>query len=122
MNKIKTALLRFTIGASGLLALLPSKAFGAPVQFGDFIPGNLSGVAGGDLPSLVRMIIQIILIIALVVAVIFLIISGYNYITAGGDAEKATVARTGIINAIIGLIVIFASYLIISFVYAKLLI
>jgi len=34
------------------------------------------------------------------VAIIFLIYGGILYITAGGDAEKATAGRTAIVNAI----------------------
>lgn len=40
------------------------------------------------------------------IAVIFLIYGGILYITAGGDAEKATQGRTAIVNAIIGIIII----------------
>ena len=49
------------------------------------------------------------------IAFVYLIISGVNYITAGGDAEKATKARTGILNAIIGIVVIMLAYFILTF-------
>lgn len=51
-------------------------------------------------------VINIALILAGALAVIYLIYSGVIYITAGGDAEKAGKGRTGIINAIIGIIII----------------
>lgn len=49
-------------------------------------------------------------------AVIYLIYSGILYITAGGDAEKATKGRTGVINAIIGIVIILLAILIIAWV------
>jgi|SRR3989344_2996602 len=60
-------------------------------------------------------VITWVLAIVALIAFIYLIISGVNYITAGGDAEKATKARTGILNAIIGIIVVVISYFILSF-------
>ncbi|AKM82241.1 TPA: hypothetical protein DD449_04065 [Candidatus Berkelbacteria bacterium] len=40
------------------------------------------------------------------IAVAYLVYGGILYITAGGDAEKATKGRTAVINAIIGVIII----------------
>ena len=53
--------------------------------------------------------------IALALAVIYLIYAGVQYITSGGSPDKAKAARAGIINAIIGIVVIVASYAIIRF-------
>jgi hypothetical protein len=59
--------------------------------------------------------ISILLVLAGGIAVLFLVWNGFLYITAGGDAAKAKTARAGIINAIIGIVVILAAYLIIRF-------
>ena len=56
-----------------------------------------------------------VLAVVAIMAFIYLIISGVNYITAGGDAEKATKARTGILNAIIGIVVVVLSFFILRF-------
>lgn len=40
------------------------------------------------------------------IAVLYLIYGGITYVTAGADQEKATQARTTIVNAIIGIIII----------------
>ena len=50
--------------------------------------------------------------IAGIAAVFFLLYSGFQYITAGGDGDKAGKARTGIINAIIGIIVLMSAFFI----------
>ena len=61
-------------------------------------------------------IINLLLLIAGILAVIYLIWSGMLYITAGGDTGKADKGRTGIVNAIIGLVIISAAYLLVRFV------
>ncbi len=60
--------------------------------------------------ELIGNILNGVYIIAGALAVIFLIYSGIQYITAGGDSAKATSARTGIVNAIIGIIVILLAF------------
>ncbi len=54
----------------------------------------------------VQWIINIALFTGGGIAVIYLIYGGITYVTAGGDQEKATQARTIIVNAIIGVIII----------------
>src|SRR3989344_9693534 len=56
-----------------------------------------------------------VLAVVAVIAFVYLIISCVNYITAGGDSEKATKARSGILNAIIGIVVIVLSFFILRF-------
>jgi len=53
-------------------------------------------------------------LIAGVLAVLYLIWYGIQYITSGGSPDKVKTARTGIINSIIGIIIIVAAYTIIK--------
>jgi len=53
-----------------------------------------------------------IIFLAGTIAVIYLVYGGILYITAGGDAEKATKGRTAIINAVIGIVIILIALLI----------
>jgi len=48
------------------------------------------------------------------IAVILLIVAGIRYMTAGGDSEKAGSARTGIINALIGIVIVIAAVFLIA--------
>lgn len=64
----------------------------------------------------VSLIIEWFLLVAGALVVIYLVYGGILYITAGGDAEKATKGRTAVINAIIGLIIILLAYLITAWV------
>jgi len=66
--------------------------------------------------GVISYVIDWILILAGAIAVIYLIYGGLLYITAGGDAEKATKGRTALINAIIGIVIIALAYLIVTWV------
>ena len=57
-----------------------------------------------------------IIIIAIVLALIFLIWGGIRWILSGGDKAKVESARSTIIAAIVGLIIIFLSWFIISII------
>jgi len=83
---------------------------------GSFFPDQFRNVGGGNLATLIQTIINVALLIAGVVAVIYLIVGGYQYITSSGNAEQAQAGRTTVLNAIIGLIIIFAAYVIVRFV------
>lgn len=85
---------------------------------------NIFTIMGGGSASLppertfnnvVGYIMSWVLAVVALVAFVYLIISGVNYITAGGDAEKATKARTGILNAIIGIVVVVVAFFILRF-------
>ena len=76
-----------------------------------------AGTNGTDiLTNTAVTVINLILLIAGILAVIYLIYAGVLYITAGGDTGKADKGRTGIVNAIIGLVIISAAYLLVRFV------
>ena len=79
---------------------------------------NFSAVKITDFPTFIQnagtQILNIVLVIVAVVAVFFLILYGFQYLTAGGDPEKAKKARGGIINAIIGIIIIASAFYIVD--------
>lgn len=73
-------------------------------------PPRIPFVEGITLEQLFVRVVNWILIIAAMIAVLYLIFGGVTYLTAGGDAEKVTKAKTTIINSVIGIIVIALSY------------
>jgi len=84
---------------------------------------NVNSVAAsagvGESPDLITIIGRIINIALGFVGVVLLIImlySGYEYMTAGGNAEKVQNATKRIRNAIIGLLIIFLSFAIVNFI------
>lgn len=61
-------------------------------------------------------ILNWVLFLAGALAVVYLIYGGILYITAGGDAEKATKGRTAVINAIIGIVIILLALALVTWV------
>ena len=55
-------------------------------------------------------ILSIALLLVGIISVFFLILYGFQYLTAGGDPDKAKKARAGIINAVIGIAIIAAAF------------
>jgi len=53
-------------------------------------------------------------IIAGIIAFFFLVFSGFTYLTAGGNAESAKKGLQGILNAVIGLVIIALAWLLVS--------
>jgi hypothetical protein len=74
---------------------------------------NTSASLSSVITNLGSNILVILTLVAGVLAVIYLVWSGIQYITAGGSADKAKSARTGIINAVIGIVIIVAAYFIV---------
>lgn len=58
-------------------------------------------------------------LIAGVLAFVYLIYSGILYVTAGGNPDQAKKAQQGIINAIIGIIIIILAYAIVRAVVSQ---
>ncbi len=93
--------------------------------FAKFLCG-LEQTSGQETPNAVKTISAFALIISNVIGImsvvagmVFLfqiLISGYNWLTSGGDKEKLSKAQQGIVNAVIGLTVVLAAYALISLV------
>ena len=108
-----------------MLDLIPH-AFARVISFQTNCPSATTGTGTGTyfsalcpitnqnitLADLVDTAITYILYIAGALAVIYLLYAGILYITAGGDEAKATKARTGIVNAVIGVIIIILAFVI----------
>lgn len=93
---------------------LVTKAMGATapdlndsVLEGDSTSDNVVGLLNDALTN-------IVLPIAGVIAVIYLIYSGILYLTAAGNPESAKKGQQGVVNAIIGIIIIVLAYVIVN--------
>jgi len=81
-----------------------------PQGGGDTSPVNSTGNVSGFVTKLGGDILNTLTLIAGTAAVLFLIWYGIQYIMAGGSPDKAKAARAGIVNAVIGIIIIAAAY------------
>lgn len=118
MSKAKKILNAIGVGAT---LLVPGVSL---AQFGPGTTGTVGNVeitpialaSKTDLFGIINNISMIVLAFVGVLAVLYLIYGGVLYLTAGGEAEKASKGRTAITNAIIGIIIIILSFVIYQFV------
>jgi hypothetical protein len=80
---------------------------------------NSTGAANGPV-EVIRKVTTIMAVIAGIAAVIVMIVGGFQYITSAGDPQKASSARSTVLGAIIGLIIIVGAQSILLFVLSKL--
>ena len=115
-------LLATTTGLISSVALSP-QAFavnlnpcpGDGANFGKLCEKNAS-----QLGPVLGNILTAILVVAVVVALLFLIWGGFKWMTAGGNEEMVSGARTTIIAGIVGLAIIIGSFAISRFVVENL--
>ena len=92
---------------------------GYTMQNGLCIPNSpfSGGLASqGTLSGLITTILNIVLALSGIIAVIFIIIGGFQYITAGGNSEQAEKGRVALTNAIIGLLIVILAFTIVKVV------
>ncbi len=78
------------------------------------------GTTVRTLPDIIGNIVNIVLSFLGVLLLVYLIYAGFLWMTSGGDSKKADSAKSYIQNAIIGLIIILASFAISNFVISNL--
>lgn len=78
------------------------------------IPKQLSGGLDSSGKAFIQTGYQYLFLAALVLAVIFIIFSGIQFITSGGDSEKLAEARKRLIYSIIGLVIVLLAFVIVS--------
>ncbi|MEK7202996.1 MAG: pilin, partial [Patescibacteria group bacterium] len=84
--------------------------------------GGAYNQGSSDSNSLILTIASIVQVSLSFLGIIFLVLliwAGFNWMTAGGEEEKITKATDTIKSAVIGLIIVLASFAIASFVISK---
>lgn len=84
------------------------------IAVSDIAPHSLPKVAAG--PSTIQIILGIVFGIIGAIALVMIVKSGFEYITSSGDPQKASTARSGIIYALIGLVVAISAQALVAFV------
>ncbi len=73
-----------------------------------------------DIGAVLLALIEILLRIAAIVSVFYVIYGGFLYMTSQGEPDRATAARTTIINAVIGLVIAIIATGVVSFIGGQL--
>lgn len=92
---------------------------GQCVNAGGSVVNNSECESSNRINSLVTNIVNIFSIIVGIVAVVMIVWSGFRYVTSAGDSSNITAAKTTIIYAIIGIIVVVLAQTIVRFVIGK---
>lgn len=71
----------------------------------------------GDLTKVLFAVIEILLRVSAMVAVGFVIYGGYRFILSQGEPDQTNAARSTIINALIGLVIVVSATVIVTFVF-----
>jgi len=72
-----------------------------------------------DPTNIIGDIIKIALGFLGLIFVILILWSGYQWMTAGGNTDTVTAAKKRIINAVIGLLIVLAAYIIADFIISR---
>ncbi len=103
--------------------LLPATTFGQGLTDAqkdlDNIKGTLQaggGAATASLPVLIGNLINVVLGVMGILFVILIVYAGILYLQGGMDKEKISKAKSLIVNAIVGLVIVVAAYAISSFI------
>lgn len=75
-----------------------------------------ANAASNDLNQLVKTIVNILSVIVGIAAVIMIIISGLKYVTSGGDSGNIATAKSTLIYAIVGIVIVALAQFIVRFV------
>lgn len=112
----------FFVGANQTSALIGSAAKSEACKGAEL--DNSAGSKCGDAAatstkSTITTVIGILSAVGAIMAVIVIIINGIRLVLSNGDSNRIGTARTGIIMALVGLIVIAAAQLIVRFVAGR---
>ena len=80
----------------------------------------ITGATGGNFEGVVKNVINAALSLSGVLALIAFIYGGITWMISYGDTSKITKGKTMMIWAVWGLVIIFASYAILNFVFSAL--
>lgn len=127
MKKLRHILLT-SLALTGLL-LVPATVAAAPygtfaaetdakkaIQDGLETGGPDTGVAVEDI---IKIALQILSFVAGIIAVIMIIIAGFKFMTGGGDPSSIASARSTLLYAIVGIIVVVFAQLVVRFVLER---
>lgn len=66
----------------------------------------------GEIGAWINTVVTWALGIGAIVALLFILIGGFQYLTAGDDSDQAEGARTTILNGVVGLIILASAFVI----------
>ncbi|MFA6215481.1 MAG: hypothetical protein WC768_02860 [Patescibacteria group bacterium] len=97
------------------LTVMPALALNVGLEYGTY-----TGLGTKDLREGIMSIINVLLGFLGIIAIVIVLYGGFVWLTSAGNEEKVGQAKKIITSGIIGLVIIFVSYAIASFVITQL--
>jgi hypothetical protein len=129
MQRITAAIVTFmmVLGGAFTISMAPALAAGSASKDSacsaldelDSSQGCDSDASKNVVKDLVSTVVNILSLIIGAVAIIMIIVSGFRYVTSGGESSKVAGAKSGLIYAIVGLVVAALAQFIVHFVLNK---
>ncbi len=134
MTKIRRLLTTLLVSTSillpGLFSLAATPAYATSSALNDLCTGinSTSAPTGGSssctgsntsISSIASTIVNVFTYIVGIISVLMLIIAGFRYVTSGGESSKVSSAKNTLIYAIVGIVIVIAAQVIVSFVANK---
>jgi Type IV secretion system pilin len=85
-----------------------------------------TNVEPGALPKVnadsnsIQIVLSTVFVIIGAVALLIIVVSGFRYITSGGEADKIAKAKNGVVYALVGLVIAISAQAIVSYVARRL--
>jgi hypothetical protein len=95
-------------------AVLVAQATGTPYTIQDF--GGSVGLGTADLKTTVVNAVSWALGVLALVAVVFIIVGGFQWLTAAGNEERVELAKKTISSAVVGMVLVLMSWAIVTFI------
>ncbi|MBT4856959.1 hypothetical protein HON52_02105 [Candidatus Uhrbacteria bacterium] len=119
MRLSKALVLLFGITlVTGIFAFIPSAVLAQSSELA--VAGGASGLSTASLPEVIGTLVSVFLSALGIVLLIIIIYAGFLWMTAGGDADKVEKAKKWMINGVVGLVIVMASYAITAFIISAL--
>jgi|SRR3989339_860885 len=112
---MKKTLIIASIISMFALSVMPALALNVGLEYGTY-----TGLGTKDLREGIMAIVNVLLGFLGIIAIIIILYGGFVWMTAGGNEEKVSQAKKIITAGIIGLVIIFVSFAIASFVITQL--
>ena len=108
------------VGYASLASMFTITQTFAALNFRQQDASQLAGGSGATGADAIMNLIARFLGFVTIIAVIYVLWAGFQILTAGGDEEKVKKGRTTIIQVIIGIVVMWLAYSVVSWVVSSL--
>lgn len=106
-------------GASALIGTSTKEEACKGVEVSNSASDDCGDEAANNTQTIIKRVIDILTIVGGIIAVIVIIVNGIRLTLSSGDSSRVNTARTGIIMAIVGLIVIAIAQALVKFIINK---